>query len=620
MNRFLDSLLATKISSKNLSLFRITFFSVLLAEVIRLNYFKVLIFDKIPYFSPGELEMGNAFFVWFIVLGFIIIGFKTRFFLIINYVISVILIGTINTYEYHMFYAYMGINFLCILIPMSKSLSIDNLLERLNGSTTRKIHMPEENVPQFHYYMLLFFGVAIVYFDSILYKFSSPMWRAGLGMWHPGSMPFAVNSNFSWLLNQEFTMKFLGYLTIAFECVFIFFFWNKWFRWHLLLIGVGLHVGIYLLFPIPQFALGVICLYLLMLPENFWSKFKIKQSKNPILFFYDAECPLCLRTRIVIEFFDIFKRVKFLPIQGYYDDYKDVLNKPYEECLDNIYSINNQKVYSGVYTYINVWKKMIYTFPIGLLIQIPGIIHLAKKVYEKIASNRNTERCNEENCEVGFSPVVNSEKVKLFKNYSVNDVKNVGLKFAFYLLLILQLNTSLRSPFISDLIYKVKLDKIIFENNKSIMKYSKQFFGITNHPVFMDFHFKGYNHIIRVDYVEGDKHIVLPIINEKGMASDYIVNFNWVKWTFRVNNAKINQVNLHNGIRDFSAFWLHQEFSKVKLDKAYRFKIYCKKIDSPNGFEDDFLNRQIAKPWIEVGEATWINKEFVCELPNIEGI
>ena len=38
------------------------------------------------------------------------------------------------------------------------------------------------------------------------------------------------------------------------------------------------------------------------------------------------------------------------------------------------------------------------------------------------------------------------------------------------------------------------------------------------------------------------------------------------------------------------------------------------------GFEDDFLNRQIAKPWIEVGEATWINKEFVCELPNIEGI
>ena len=117
MNRFLNSLLATKISSKNLSLFRITFFSVLLAEVIRLNYFKVLIFDKIPYFSPGELEMGNAFFVWFIVLGFIIIGFKTRFFLIINYVISLILIGTINTYEYHMFYAYMGIKVLKLTPP-----------------------------------------------------------------------------------------------------------------------------------------------------------------------------------------------------------------------------------------------------------------------------------------------------------------------------------------------------------------------------------------------------------------------------------------------------------------------------------------------------------------------
>ena len=138
MNRFLNSLLATKISSKNLSLFRITFFSVLLAEVIRLNYFKVLIFDKIPYLSPAEIDFSVPIVIWAFSVIALILGVFTRFFSILNYLLSLILVGTIHTFEYHVFYSYIGINFIMIFMPISKCLSVDRLIEKLKFVTDSK--------------------------------------------------------------------------------------------------------------------------------------------------------------------------------------------------------------------------------------------------------------------------------------------------------------------------------------------------------------------------------------------------------------------------------------------------------------------------------------------------
>lgn len=618
----LNRLIKSKVSSKNLAFFRMLYGIVLLLEVLKLKDFQNLIYDKVPFFELGEISLAYVFNIWILVIGCIIVGFKTRVSTIINYIIGLILIGTIKEYEYHMFYTYMGVNFLLIFTPVSASFSIDNLLERINNSSIRKIHKPEEKVSEFYYVLLIFFGVAIVYFDSIFYKLSSPMWKAGLGMWKPASMPFAVYNNLSWLLNQEMIMKFLGYLTIVFELVFIFFYWNRWMKWPLLIVGVGLHIGIWIIFPIPQFAQGVIAIYALMLPLNFFDRFKTKESKNPLLFFYDSECPLCLRTRIIIEFFDVFKQVKFLSVQGNYDKHEVLKKYEYDELLDNIYSINNGKVYSGVDTYIQVLMKMKYTFLFGLILKIPGIYHLAKKVYSYVAKNRNTERCNEDNCEVGFGEgSVSADKVKLFKNFTTEDLKGQFLKFVFFMFLILQIITSLRSPLIYQTFVQFKAFKVVLNATESVKSYSKSLFGVTNHGVFMDNHFKQYNHIFRVDYVDGNKQITLPIINKNGMPDAYLKNFNWVKWTFRVDCRIVDMEKLNKGVKDFSVYWLNTSKDiKYEDSKTYRFKIYCKIIDSPNGYEYDFLNRQIAKPWIEVGTAEWSNRKFTSNIPKIEDI
>ena len=123
----------------------------------------------------------------------------------------------------------------------------------------------------------VFLVIALIYLDSAFYKFASSMWLNGLGMWLPASLPMATWSSFPWLLNNELLVKFLGYLVLIFETVFILLMWFKVFRMPLLVIGVLFHLGILFFFPIPWFALAVICVYCLMVPIRFWKKIKIKK-------------------------------------------------------------------------------------------------------------------------------------------------------------------------------------------------------------------------------------------------------------------------------------------------------------------------------------------------------
>ena len=111
---FLKKAYSTKIDASGLAIFRILFGLTLFLEVVQIFYFRHLIYDKIPYIQPSEIDLGIPLIVWLIVIFFLIIGFFTRWITIINYLFSLVFIATIHSYEYHMFYVYMGVNFLLI--------------------------------------------------------------------------------------------------------------------------------------------------------------------------------------------------------------------------------------------------------------------------------------------------------------------------------------------------------------------------------------------------------------------------------------------------------------------------------------------------------------------------
>ena len=258
-----------KVPSEGLAVFRIAYGIVLFLEVLQLLYFKSLIFDSIPYIKPVEINLTPALFAWLVALLCLILGLFTRYTTVVNLVLSLATFSGFRTFEYHLDWSLIGVNFLLPFLPLSKSWSLDNLIQK-------KVYNIEENqrsiTSQLYYYLPVLLGIGLVYFDSIFWKLGSTMWINGLGFWLPSSLPQNTYLDLTPILNLKFLSISLGYVTLFFEFLFIFFIWNKKFRPILLIMGIGLHVGILIAYPIPLFALGIISIYLLLVPPIFWKK------------------------------------------------------------------------------------------------------------------------------------------------------------------------------------------------------------------------------------------------------------------------------------------------------------------------------------------------------------
>lgn len=613
-----------KIDGTGLAIFRIVYCLILIGEISHLMYFRSLIYDRVPFIEESEINFGIPISLWLVSVLFVLFGAFTRFFSILNYLLGLILIGSIHSFEYHVFYAYMGINFLFIFMPISQCLSLDRLFQKLKYSNTTFQYNPSKTVGQLYYFILPFFGIGLVYFDSVFFKLSSPMWMSGLGSWTPSSLPMATHFDNSWFLNQEWLVKFMGWATIIFETIFLFIFFRKKWRLPVFIFGMILHLGILLEFPIPYFALTVCAIYLLIVPVSFWKKiFSYNNNSSTLTFYYDVECPLCIRTKISITHLDWFNKINFKTVQFDSQENPDLKNIDIDSLLDNIYSVDSKgKVYSGIDTYIQVMKRIFYLYPIGVLLQIPGIYQIGKRCYSYIAKNRTTERCTEENC--GYNPpnIPDDSKVKILQYLTLEDLKYKFIVFVLCLMTFIQFTFLYITP--TALIVK---EKIGFQNSKidnlitgTIMFYqnniTRTFFGLTNHPVFMDAHFSGYNHIISVVYVDKNNNEQwLPIIDKTGEPGSYIYGANWVNWTFRVNSANINEENLNNGLKRYTAFWAHK--NHVDLTNA-KFLIKVKKIDSADTWKKDFLSVQHKKPWITGGYILWQENQFISHIEDIE--
>jgi uncharacterized membrane protein YphA (DoxX/SURF4 family) len=477
----LNKLLENKLHPVGLSIFRILFSTVLLFEAIFIFNHRQLFFDPLPFIDQSPIETGLPLIIWMVVLVFLILGYKTRIAAVLNYIFILVFISSLNSFEYHIHYTYTGISFLFLFLPIGNTLSID----QKNRATS--IHL----VSKLHYLLPLVAGVGLVYFDSVFYKLSSDVWSKGMGMWLPASLPYVSILPANSFLNNEWVMTFLGYITFVFEVLFLFLVWFKRARVSLLIIGVGLHIGILICFPIPLFAFGVITLYILLVPISWWKR-------------------------------------------------------------------------------------------LGL--------------------NRNTEV---------YKPDINPRHKKLYLYMCI-------------VLCVLQLNITLNyslvlKPVMESIYEKLPGKTYVNKGRDNLRVFSTKFFGITTHAVFMDSHFKGYNHIIAVKYVRGANELWLPIIDKEGRPGELLSGATWVNWTWRVSSPKIDHEQLKKGLKRYVSFYA----GKNNLDlKNGKFIILVKRIDVPNKFEweEDFLEEQIKKPWSEIGTLTYLSdkKDFIIGMNEIQ--
>ncbi len=572
----LTNFFTKKISAKGLAIFRIGYTLNFLLEILKIFNYRQLYFDKLPYLNPHFPDTKLLFLFWIVVLFFIIIGFYTRVAAIVNYLFTLILISSIENYAYHMFYVYIGINFILMFLPISKSLSVDIWLKKLKYLDKGIIYIPSK-VSKLNYLLPVFIGLGLVYFDSVIaYKIKSPMWLGGLGFWLPSSLAHVTITDFQWILNQELIIKFLSYLTMCFEFMFIFLFWNKKYRLSLLIIGVGLHFGIYIEYPIPYFGLGCIAIYILMVPVSFWGTIwdKIVLRKHSFKIFYDDTSLYANRLQLVITGLDFLKQIEFIR-------YSEVKNKK-DLYVDS--AIEKGRVF-GVdengenYTEKKLLKKITKISPFFFLVYL----------FDTILFRTYPLKINEDKLKkIKFTRVYGDSFVN---NQKRNKLRNGVFVFFFFFVIISQMHV--HYGFLGN-------NQKNYLTNQFLVKY----FGLCRHPVFMDDHFKGYNYVYGLKY----KNEFIPMLNEKGMPDKYLSGGTYVNWLWRVNKPYVKEgsYSLQKGIISYSSFFAHQ--NGINLSKRQDFDIVKRKIEVSFEWQKDLLKKNIESPWEKVGKLTWENK------------
>ena len=257
------------VDALGLSFFRIAYSLVLLLEVKQIFTFRELIFSEVSSATPSLIT--GLLVLWALVLVFLLAGCFTCLAAGLNYIIGIFIVWQMPAFKYHLDFVMTTVNFLLLFLPVSAGLSLDRYL----GIRQH----PEENIPDqlssLYVWVLVILGLGLVYLDSAVNKLSSPIWLSGLGFWLPSSLPLNGQTNLSWLLNQQFLVRVIGYVILIFEILFIFLIWFRPLRWFLLIIGVLLHLGIGIAYPIPNFALLMLTLYIPLLPDAVWQKLRL---------------------------------------------------------------------------------------------------------------------------------------------------------------------------------------------------------------------------------------------------------------------------------------------------------------------------------------------------------
>ncbi|GAA3614011.1 hypothetical protein GCM10022396_34430 [Flavivirga amylovorans] len=438
---------------------------------------------------------------------------------------------------------------------------------------------------------------------------------SGLGIWLPASIPQVTIFNDQWILNQEYFIKFIGYFVLIFEIIFPFVFFIKKLRPYFLFIGVALHIGIFFEFPIPYFALGYIAIYLLMISVGLWQIImkKVQYKKPRLQLFYNSECQFCLRVKICISHFDVFKAIEFIPIQEHTS--KEILSNTF-------YVVNNKgEQFVGNAAYKKVIVLIPFFYPIALLAYLPGTFKLIKFLFGLVFGITKSKKSVKLSNNLENNKKKISDNDILFKKISYKSFKIKTAKILFIALLFFQFNVVFNFPFSENIVKSAvkinpSLEKPIkkLKNYKNILnKNVKRFFGITGHGVFVDSHYIGFDKIFNISY----KGEFLPLYDEQGMPGYYLKGGIWANYNFRVNKPYVldNPEKLKEGLIRYASFWAHK--NEVNLNTA-EFSIHMKKINLTFEWEENFLKENLSNPWEEVGTMTWKDKKAIVTLKHID--
>ncbi|XSG85440.1 MAG: DCC1-like thiol-disulfide oxidoreductase family protein [Methylohalobius sp. ZOD2] len=617
---WLEKGLRRQVRATGLGIFRIGYGLVALQEIAFLYFFRHLIFDETPYLDPGPPLISLFLLLWGTVALGLTLGLRTRLCAAVNYLFWVLFTSFTpmwRDFDGGFDQLMISSGLLLVFLPSWRALSLDNLRLKLQSSTLGQRFEPPRTVPILAYYLPLLISLGLLYFDSAIHKLFAEHWRNGMGAWLPSSHPYYVSPlSMRWLLELEWLQRAITYTIIGFQFLFPFLFWHRRFRVPLLILGTLFHGGITLSFNIYPFGLGMLIHYALLVPFGWWRRIgeSWRSTEPRLTVFYDGQCPLCWRTVLAVEHFDLRRSVVFRDLQTHAAQEPALADIDPSELLADLYAVDSEgRRYRGIDTYLAILKAMGYLRPLAWVLRLPGIYSLAAHIYRRIADSRQRLTCDAACLPASGkeSPLRNNWEAWLGSSRR----QAFRLSRMLVVLLLLQLNSTLHYG----LLYRFGLaDRLgpLGPLSNMLVSVSHAFLGITPHALYLDDHFKGYEQIFAITYLDRDgKEHWLPFVNREGR----LISPNWGRvhsmWANIAVTPRLDKRRLEKFLEKVTAFYgLRLGFD---LDDA-RFRLKAKPIRMPADWEPELRRWNLSQPWRDVGEIIW--RDQVMEMTLREAL
>jgi vitamin K-dependent gamma-carboxylase-like protein len=567
-----------QVSPLGLAVFRIVYGLVLWAEVAQLVVFRRLIFDEVPYLSPPALGVGFCLALWLIAVSAIIVGSFARLACVLNYALSVLFFGSLTTFEYHADHIYTTVNFLLIFTPIAERLSFDRWLAARQGSPLSV----RATVSIWHYHTLLLAGVGLVYFDSFFWKICDPMWTEGLGVWLPMSLPHDTWLPATWLtrlLNRHWLMLAASYTTLALEFAFIFLMWFRAPRVVLLAIGLTFHFGILIAFPIPLFALVMISLYALLVPQDWWDQ--------------------------AAEY--ISSRVIAKRLRAAHSESPPVVprRRAQEAAHFRVDFANPEPATSATH-------KRRAGIPVVVSATIPRET-IATASNSRLVGDISSEE--QESTPSDVAPPVAIRPINPIRPLVGNNGLRAGsesccdlplrAKIAFVSIAVVwQLILIFQTP-----VFQGKDHVPSSGTSFAVARdFVYRYFGVCSHAVFLDYMHRSYDRELALVQVLPQGGLRwLHLVSETGQARRHNSGRVWCAWTHRIAAKNVDANSFGTGVRNYTAFWAKRR--GIDLADA-RFLVFSRQCEPVQGWERNYLLRQTQQPWTPIFEARWKDRQF----------
>ena len=172
--------------------------------------------------------------------------------------------------------------------------------------------------------------------------------------------------------------------------------------WPYVLTGVAMHTGIYLLQRAPFFTF--IALYIVFLESlrATWPASLRPASARPWTIVYDGLCPLCIRSMVILDYFDLRRQLRYVDFERDWTAAAataPALTPERARVAMHVVSPNGQ-VYSGFPAFRALSRVLPILWPVLPLFYAPLSSRVGPVVYRIVAGNRGRLVCRADTCAI----------------------------------------------------------------------------------------------------------------------------------------------------------------------------------------------------------------------------